>query len=257
MPTPFYHLNVAKELAEHPALPAELRIFLNQHRGAFLFGNTAPDVQTVSGQSRAATHFFDLPIRSGDPLPWDALLHQYERLAHPRLLNPHQAAFLVGYFCHLQADWLWIQQIFLPVFGKRSSWGTFQHRLYLHNVLRAYLDLQILPSLGNGTTSSLARTVPLRWLPFVRDTYLLTWRNFLADQLKPGATVKTVEVFAARQGVPPDEYYQLLYSKDRMDSEIFARLPQQDLCQYRAELIEENLDLILRYLEGMTLPQSD
>lgn len=253
MPTPFYHLNVAKELLEHPALSPELRAFLIRHRGAFLFGNTAPDVQTISGQERAATHFFDIPIRNGDPLPWSALFSKYESLAKPGPLAPERVAFLIGYLCHLQADWIWVRQIFVPVFGKSSLWGTFPRRLYLHNVLRSYLDLEILPTLGNGTAASLQQTAPAGWLPFVQDDYLLIWRNFLTEQLKPGASVKTVEVFAARQGVSPDEYYQLLYSEDRMQSEVFAFIPQQRLRHYRQSLIEENLVLIQNYLEGVPL----
>ncbi len=253
MPTPFYHLNVAKELLDHASLPPEMRSYLIHHRGAFLLGNTAPDVQTISGQKRADTHFFDLPIRKTDPLPWSALFIRYERLSKPGVLSPEQAAFMAGYLCHLQADWIWIKQIFLPVFGKHSPWGSFSRRLYLHNVLRSYLDLEVLPTLGNGTASALGQTAPAGWLPFVEDAYLLTWRDFLTEQLKPGAAVKTVEVFAARQGLLPEEYYELLRSEDRMQSEVFAFMPQQKLTHYRQTLIEENLLLIRNYLEEASL----
>jgi hypothetical protein len=136
-------------------LPEPVRNFLFPNRGAFLFGNSAPDVQVVSGQPRELTHFFDLPIRAGDIPPWKRALSAFPALASPENLPPPQAAFLAGYLCHLQADWLWILQIFAPVFGPECRWTSFTHRLYLHNVLRAYLDRRILPGLKNGIAASL------------------------------------------------------------------------------------------------------
>ena len=171
MPTPFYHLSVAEELLGSAHLSARARLssraraLLLAEHGAFLFGNTAPDVQAVSRQARQDTHFFDLPLRSMRRLPWEQLLAVHPSLRQADGLPLAQAAFVAGYLCHLQADWQWVKDIFVPVFGLRSPWGTFPQRLYLHNVLRAYLDRQITPSLTNGTCTSLARVAPSDWLP--------------------------------------------------------------------------------------------
>lgn len=252
MPTPFYHLSIAQDLLRHPALAPAARRFLRQNRPAFLLGNTAPDVQTISGQDRQSTHFFDLPLRPGDSAPWERMLSDYPQLAlrgtasgsQNNALPPAQAAFIAGYLCHLQADWLWIQDIFVPVFGPTQRWETLRHRLYLHNVLRAYLDRQILPELPAGMNRDLARAAPQGWLPFVADPYLLQWRDFLAGQLGPGAGARTVEVFAARQGIAPEEFYRLLDSEELMDREVFTRLPRPQLEAYRQRLLEENLELL-------------
>jgi hypothetical protein len=249
VPTPFYHLNVAKELLNHPALEA-WQPFLEAHRGAFLFGNTAPDVQTVSGQSRPATHFFDIPLRNNTTLPWMAMLDRYAGLTNPQRMVEHQAAFIAGYLCHLQADWFWVKQIFVPNFVKSNPMGSFPKRLYLHNVLRSYLDLEILPGVSNGMSAELKNTTSRGWLPFVQDAHLNAWRDFLTGQLEPGAPVKTVEVFAARQGVPPENYYLLLQSEDRMETEVFAHLPRERLQRYRQSLIDANIELLQSYLEG-------
>jgi hypothetical protein len=250
VPTPFYHLSVAEDLLKHPALPVQVASFLDRHRGAFLLGNTAPDVQVVSGQPREATHFFTLPSRKGDPLPWEKFLSIYPGLASAGRLPPDQAAFLAGYLCHLQADWIWVRGIFAPIFGLRSSWDSFPRRLYLHNVLRAYLDQKILEELVDNTSVELANTAPERWLPFVEDAFLYTWRDYLARQLQPGEKIQTVEVFAARQGINPAEYYHLIASEERMDEEIFIHLPRQVLLEYRVKLIAENLHILQTYLEG-------
>lgn len=244
MPTPFYHLRIAEDLLAHPALPAGVRDRLQPWRAAFLLGNTAPDVQTVTGQSRIATHFFDLPIRAGDPPAWENMLAHYPRLSQVERLSPDSAAFLAGYLCHLQADWMWVIDIFVPVFGPWLSWGTFPQRLYLHNVLRAYLDRQILPSLPGDIAGSLGQAAPLHWLPFVEDVFLFQWRDMLAGQLQPGAAVYTVEVFAARQGISPTEYYSMLDSEERLDNEIFGRLPRPAIQAYYQRLLTANLRLL-------------
>ncbi|MFQ5410084.1 MAG: hypothetical protein ACE5FI_16875, partial [Anaerolineales bacterium] len=67
MPTPFYHLALAEALLADDKLPTDTRQLLAAQRPAFLFGHTAPDVQTVSGQLREATHFFSIPLH--DPTP--------------------------------------------------------------------------------------------------------------------------------------------------------------------------------------------
>jgi hypothetical protein len=248
VPTPFYHLSVADELLEHPRLPPAARSLLSAQRGAFLFGNTAPDVQVISQQRRQDTHFFDLPLRRGAPPPWEEMLVTHPSLGDLQALPASQAAFLTGYLCHLQADWMWVKEIFVPVFGLRSRWLTFPRRLVLHNVLRAYLDRQILPSLSNGACASLSEAQPSGWLPFVGDASLSQWRDFLVGQLRPGASIQTIEVFATRQGVSPDEFYRLIDSEDGMEGEIFTRVSRESLHDYRSRLVDENLQLIHSYL---------
>ena len=248
MPTPFYHLHVAEEILNQPGFPQALRQRISSERGAFLLGNTAPDVQVVSGQERPETHFFTLPIRPDSQPAWDRMLAVHPVLARPENLPSAQTAFLAGYLCHLQADWSWIRDIFLPVFGPTRNWGTFPERLYLHNVLRAYLDRQIMAALPEETAALLSSAEPAGWLPFVEDRYLREWRDWVARQLEPGAEAQTVEVFAARQGISPQTFYQLLDSEERMDEEVFSHLARSRVHQYRERLIESNLLLLQTYL---------
>lgn len=117
MPTPFYHLGVAEDLLNHPGLSSGVGHTLRQQRPAFLLGNTAPDVQTVSGQERQDTHFFDLPITPGTPTPWNRFLTDFPSLAQPNRLPADQAAFLAGYLCHLQAE-----QNITACWAQKSCW---------------------------------------------------------------------------------------------------------------------------------------
>ena len=248
MPTPFFHLSIAQALLQRPGLSEPVRAWLENQRGAFLLGNTAPDVQVVSGQGRTATHFFDLPVQPGDALPRERLLASYPALAQPQQLNPQQAAFVVGYLCHLRADWDWVREIFFPVFGPTCTWGTFRQRLYYHNVLRAYLDQRLLPALQGELESCLGTVEPASWLPFASDRHLKAWRDLLAPQFHPGAAARTVEVFAARQAIPIAEYDALLNSDARMQTEIFSHLSYQQIEAYRQRLLVESTRLVESYL---------
>ncbi len=57
-----------------------------------------------------------------------------------------------------------------------------------------------------------------------------------------------MEVFAARQGISPEEYYRILDSQDEMDREIFSRLPRLALDLYRRQLVLQNLQFLNSYL---------
>jgi hypothetical protein len=252
VPTPFYHLSIAADLfhivSQAGEIPTRARGWLAGQRCAFLLGNTAPDVQVVSGQTRQATHFFSLPIEEAAPPPWELLLQAYPWLGDPARLAPDHAAFLAGYLCHLLADWRWIREIYAPVFGPECAWASFPQRLTLHNVLRAYLDRQVLAGLPDNSGLCLEGVDPQGWLPFVDDAPLRQWRDFISRQLHPGAAAQTVEVFAARGGISPQAFHSLLDSEERMEAEVFARLPRQRLLTYRQALLAESTRLLQGYL---------
>jgi hypothetical protein len=248
VPTPFYHLNLAEELINSPELPDEVAALLKAWRCVFLFGCTAPDVQVISGDARQQTHFFNLPIQEHDLAAWELMLAQYPQLKGAESISASQRAFLAGYMCHLQADWLWVKELFTPIFGPHCTWGTFRQRLYYHNVLRAYLDLRILPELNAGMDTCLNQIEPDNWLPFVDDAYLRQWRDLLSHQLEPGAIPQTVEVFSSRQGISAPEYYALLESEDRMQTEVFTHISLQRIHLYRQRVIKENIGLLSKYM---------
>ena len=164
MPTPFYHLDVAEIVLSQEDLPVEVHAFLTHHKPAFMFGNVAPDVQVVSGQKREETHFFRLPVSENTCYPWEPIFRENPGLTHPCKLSPDRAAFLAGYLCHLQADWSWAVEIFEPVFGMHASWSTFHDRLYLHNVLRSYMDLKVMERLNGRTRHHLEQAGLDGWL---------------------------------------------------------------------------------------------
>ena len=249
MPTPFYHLSIADDLLADDTLPAATRALLQAQRGAFYFGKTAPDVQSLSGQPRPATHFYKVPVVDFSP-PWERMFSRHPELAQPQKLSPARAAFIAGYICHLQADIIWIRDLFIPYFIPLLARTKRRQVGYLHNVLRAYLDHQILPNLQTDLSSQLKSVRPTGWLPFVQTPHLVGWRDYLAGQLVPGAKIETVEVFAERTRMPVESFLELLHSEDRMQAEVFSLIPPEVLVKYRRKLVSANLELLNDYLDG-------
>jgi hypothetical protein len=252
MPTPFTHLAAAADLLASPALATDTQAALVAEWPAFLFGNTAPDVQTISGQPREATHFFTVPLRDASPAG-RRLLARYSALAVRSQLPADQAAFIAGYLAHLMYDQLWIRDVFEPFFGEAPAWGSFRERLYLHNVLRAYMDAVDLQRLRPAVAGRLRAAEPHAWLPFEDDRHLRAWRDLLADQLSSGAG-RTVEVFAQRMRVDPQEFAALLASPEEMDRRVFSHLPPGALAEYRALARAVSVRVISAYWQGVDLP---
>lgn len=247
MPTPFYHLSIATEILAGSDLPASIYGLLHQQRCAFFLGKTAPDVQTISGQSRPETHFYRVPLIEANP-PWERMFNRYPDLAQPDQLPPDQAAFIAGYICHLQADIIWIKDLFLPYFLPLLAKHRRKQVGYLHNVLRSFLDERILSALQEDVGQCLLQVRVEDWLPFVEGQYLIEWQNFIAGQLLPGAKAQTFEVFAERMNMPVDALLDLVHSESRMEAEIFSFIPYQVLVEYREKLVSANLELLKEYL---------
>ena len=221
---------------------------IQENFGAFNLGNTAPDVQVLSGQKRSATHFFRVPIAPYTKVPWETMLAAYPGISEAGTLSEAVAVFVSGYLCHLQADWIWVSEIFEPIFGVRQKWTTFSQRLYWHNILRAYLDIEVLADLEVDKILKNASIKHLNWLPFIRDQDLEAWWNYLCEQLEPGKPIKTIEVFADRQGIDVFEFQSMLESEDVLAENVFVHISKEQLNHYRQRLVESNLSILTAYL---------
>ncbi len=250
MPTPFTHLVFASEI--RAVLRAEVRAALEAEWPAFLFGNIAPDAQTVSGQPREATHFFPVPLNSAPPAQ-RVLFERHPALGRPKRLRPAVAAFISGFLAHLTLDQLWIARIFDPVFGEQQTWATFRERLYLHNALRAWDDARDLAALPAREISAVLRGAePDTWLPFVADHDLRAWRDLVADQLGPGGAARTLEVFAARMRADPQAFAALVRSPEQMQRRVFTHVSLGELTRFRADGLRESVELIQDYWAAPT-----
>lgn len=246
MPTPIMHLALAEETLHGDALPLAIRRLLIQQRGPFLLGHTAADVQTVSRQARAETHFYSIP-RTTDIPAYEALFAAHPVLARAESLPLAQAAFVAGYIAHLSLDELWLDHIFLRYFG--AGWGTRRERSFLHNVLRTWMDRQDQQRLNGSQVAALRRTEPQGWLPFVDDEHLRAWRDWLVEQLGPGRGVQTAEVFAQRMGISAAEVEAVLMSPQQMEARVFRHIPRSALRSFHDIGYARSVAVITWYLK--------
>ena len=250
MPTPIQHLVLAQRLLDDASLPDAIRDSLRAQRGAFLFGNTAPDVQTVSGQLREATHFFVIPW-AHVPQPHKAMFELYPYLGFPKNRPADHAAFIPGYICHLWLDVLWVRDIYLDNFGPHAHWGaSLRERHVYHNILRAWCDRHDQAQLNGPIGSVLSLAQPDNWLPFTADRYLNQWRDILSAQFRPGAGIRTVEVFAERGGVPPEKFHEVLDSPAEMERNIFAHASPEKIEKFYRDGYEQMAELSVAYFRA-------
>ena len=250
MPTPFTHLRFAQDILARNGLPLPLQSALNAELPAFWLGNLAPDAQTVSGQTREATHFFSVPFSEPGPA-CQHLFAAHPALARPWQLPRPQAAFVAGYVLHLALDEFWVRAVFEPYFGSAARWGTLPERLYLHNALRSHLDMSDLRRLSPDLAPTLRQACPQGWCPFIRDESLAQWQDVIAAQLAPGPGSRTVAVFAERMGADPHQFAALLASPDGMQRRVFDRLPPGLLEHYAEAGLTLGGETLAQYWAGM------
>jgi hypothetical protein len=170
-------------------------------------------------------------------------------------MSDAQVAFVAGYISHLLLDEAWVREVFQPVFGPHETWADWRERLLLHNVLRAWLERRALPTLRDGIGDLLRRADPNGWLPFAADTDLRQWRDLVADQLAPGAQVRTVEIFAGRARIPDAEFLALL-EPTVVEERIFSRVPLTELERFYQRALARTFDLITSYFNGCAKGES-
>jgi len=243
------HLALGEAILDGNSLPQAVRHLLVQQRGSFLLGHTAPDVQAVSQQPREQTHFYSIPRTTRRPA-YEALFAAHPRLCRASGLPPAQVAFVAGYIAHLLLDELWLEYIFERYF--LQEWGPLHERLFLHNVLRTWMDRQDQRRLNGSLVAALRGAHPAGWLPFVSDKHLYRWRDWLIEQLMPGHQVQTAEVFARRMGVPVADVEAVLRSPQQMEARLFCHLPQTALQSFQNVGYERSVALIRRYVDPST-----
>lgn len=222
MPTPFQHLVYADRVLRDAGLAPQFQHLLRQEIGPYLLGNTAADVQVITGASRVGTHFYRLRtdhqlLTGPQGSPVAKMLAAFGDLCP---LSAAHAAFLAGYAVHLVWDEIWAWDIFVPYYRDSVRWPDRKSLFVHHNALRVWLDRQAYWELranpqtnlwANPQTSlrtwpdlvaHLEAVAPSNWLPFAPDGALADWRDWLVAQLVDPAAVQTADVFAERLDVP-------------------------------------------------------
>ncbi len=246
MPTPFMHLQMAEAIGIHADLHPDARDLLAAHRSEFYLGSVAPDVQTVSRVPRVQTHFYDLPPETDDKA-YPKMLARYPRL-NSKSLPPNKAVFVSAYCAHLMLDLRWYYEVLIPYFIDPPSWDDNHQRFVVHNTLLTFLDKSAANSLPSDVAQVLDSIDEGGWLPFVENEDLMKWRDILVDQLRPGAPLRTIEIYASRLYMSPEEFAANLNQPAWMDEHLFRRVPVPAVKEMLASAVPESVKLINDYL---------
>jgi hypothetical protein len=248
MPTPFMHLRIAEQLRAPGRVPEDLRRSLVRELPAFYLGSVAPDYQVICAIPREQTHFYDLPPAPGS-LAHEAMLAAHPELANAANLPPAQAVFIAAYMAHLMLDLRWYREVLVPFFLQPGHWRDHRHRFTIHNILLTHLDQQALATLPPDAGATLAAANPVQWLPFAGDADLRRWRDLIAAQLQPGAASQTVEIYADRLAMSPDEFAAKLASPTWMEEQLFSRVPVASVQAMLDSAMDQSAILITDYLK--------
>ncbi len=249
MPTPFMHLEIAEELRDRAGSAGPTAALLGTAWPAFYFGSVAPDCQSVAGLPREQTHFYGTATMPA-PGAFADVLAQFPTLRYQPDMPADHAAFVVAYCAHLLFDVLWFRRIVVPFFGEPDFWTTHQERFLAHNSLLIYLDRLAFNTLPTDAGAVLRAATPRAWLPFVPDAALVRWRDEVADQLRPGSHARTIEVYARRLRLAPEDYAANLSSPQWMEETVFSKVPLQAVQGILDEGRAASLEVIDRYLAG-------
>ncbi len=245
MPTPFTHLAVAQRLLADDQLPAEVLRLIDAQRPAFLLGNIAADARISGNINREATHFFSYE-RPIDAHPWRVMLEQHAVLqaAH----SDAQRAFLAGYVAHLSMDELWSIEMVRPHFFA-ANWGNPRLRFLMLHIILIHMDERDYEVLAAWQRESLRAAHPERWTPFMDDTTLREWRDFIGKQIAPGSS-QTLSVFGGRIQVAPEDLRTILDDPVRMAEELWTNVPQSLLAEVERHMYDHARAQMICYLAG-------
>jgi hypothetical protein len=246
MPTPFMHLQIAERVLAGNQLNSDTGVIIAGHLPAFYLGNVAPDYQTISKIPREETHFYNLPPGPSDDACM-TMLDRFPELAVGRSLSNDHATFISAYCSHLMLDLRWYREILVPFFLGPGEWTDLRHRFVVHNTLLTYLDEQAFRSLPESAAGTLEAVKPVGWLPFAKDNELNKWRDFLVKQLMPGSNLYTVEIYAERLSMSPEEFADNLSQPAWMDEHVFNTVPLETVLSMLDSAVDDTVDLILNY----------
>jgi hypothetical protein len=252
MPTPFMHLQMAERILASERLEPDIRNLILTDYPAFYLGNVAPDFQAICDIPREVTHFYDLPpnpVSQG----YDRMLTQHPELASIKSLTPNKAAFIAGYTIHLKLDLRWYHDVLIPYFLLSEGWADRRQRFVIHNTLLTYLDMLAVETLPQNAAEILGNAVPNYYLPFAEDSNLISWRDMLVEQLQPGAMLRTIEIYADRLLMSPEEFAANLENPAWMADYVFGKVPVEKVQTILTEAVDESIDIVTNYLTGKIL----
>jgi hypothetical protein len=248
MPNAQTHLAAACDLLAQPAVITAFPALSGAAaQAAFLLGAIGPDVRAMSGHSREATHFFEIP--PADERPAQVMMFEaYPELADFTTLPPEQAAFIAGYVTHLVMDETWLRIVVMPgLFIDGMPWGTEHPNWWAYSLLMTWLEYRAADRLCEIAILGLSVAQPHHWLPFVTDDSLRRWRDHVAGLIGLGGARLVSAMFAHTNDISPAELEAIVLDDARMEVEAFSVVSRERLRAFEAETAQHSESAVVTY----------
>lgn len=249
MPPICLHLGFAEEAMARLCHP-----IVDENRGSYYLGSTAPDIRFFISASREQTHFLSLDSEDGAS-GVRPMLEAHPDLAGNSMTSPSTRAFVAGYLSHLVTDEVWIYRVYRPFFGESSCLsGDPMANLY-DRVLQFELDRRERASCGGiaQIRQELADSTASVEVGFIDPPSLNKWQEFVSAVTTRKFNWDDFRRFAARylpwmQQIDPGDVDSFFASFNTSLERIMGIVPAERLQEFREQSIADSVSAAREYL---------
>jgi len=227
---------------------------VDENRGSYYLGSTAPDIRFLIGTSREATHFLSLEGAEGES-GVESMLEAYPELVGGAKLNNTSKAFVAGYMSHLVTDEAWIYHIYRPFFGERSSLSRDPMANLLDRMLqfeldrRERLDNKNMPAVRAELNDSSSGVD----ISFISPSSLKRWSEFVFISATRKANWEDFRRFAEKyliwmSRIAHEEQETFFSSFDERLEQVLKLVPPKELSAFREKSIAGSVRMAREYL---------
>lgn len=227
---------------------------MDDNRGSYYLGSTAPDIRFFIASGREETHFLPLDSEEGAS-GVERMFEAYPELVEDANLSAATKSFVAGYLSHLVTDEAWIYRIYRPFFGKSSPLGGDPMANLLDRVLQFELDRQ--ERLNSSSISTIRRdlldsTAGIA-VGFIDRFSLERWREFVSIATTRKSNQEDFRFFAERyliwmREIAPEEQKTFFASFDARVEQVLRMVPEEPLRAFREQSIEDSVRVAEEYL---------
>ena len=230
---------------------------VDENRGSYYLGSTAPDIRFFIASGREETHFLPLDSEEGAS-GVERMFEAYPELVEDANLSAATKSFVAGYLSHLVTDEAWIYRIYRPFFGKSSSLGGDPMANLLDRVLQFELDRR--ERLNSSSISTIRRdlldsTAGIA-VGFIDRSSLERWREFVSIATTRKSNREDFRFFAERyliwmREIAPEEQKTVFASFDARVEQVLRMVPEEPLRAFREQSIEDSVRVAEEYLRSI------
>lgn len=249
MPPICLHLGFAEEAIARLRHP-----IVDQYRGSYYLGSTAPDIRLFVSASREETHFLSLESEEGAS-GVKPLFESHPELRGNANLSAATRAFVAGYLSHLVTDEAWIYKIFRPFFGGLSPLGGGPMANLYDRVLQFELDQRerVNSSSMSRIRQELIDSASGVEVGFIDRPSLDRWSEFVSVVATRKSNWEDFRRFAGKhliwmRQIAADELDSFFAAFDESLEQVMGIVPNERLGEFREQSIVDSVRVAKEYL---------